>query len=252
MKKILFPFLAALLTFVLVVPASAAQRDSKDDNLIAPLEDAFFMNETSVDEYLKLMGFNENELSPLSLNLKKEIASKGGKKVKVEELSLQEKIVDVNGKEVMKNSIGIQAEDNNKLSLFGIATKTASGSKENTYDIYAQYSWSSRPNFAFTDTLAMAWQSKVTPYGKPYSVHNWRNDPFLHQFDNKIQKQQNEGDSFELNLLAVDAQQDGYARQTVKVSTDYEGTTGSVAIGYAHKLVPGVVTAILNYFSIDF
>ncbi|WP_110933534.1 hypothetical protein [Paenibacillus bouchesdurhonensis] len=249
MKRSSIFLFTLLLMVVFSIPASAAPNEN---DLIAPLEDAFSKNNQEVDQYLKMMGFTEDELAPLSTKLKKEIASNGGIKIKVEQLDPEERIIDKDGNDITNSRISIQDYNDSKFSLYGLAIKTASGTTENTYDIYAQYVWKSRPNFAFTDTLAMSWQSQVTPFGSPYSVHNWRNDPFTHQYTNSIQNQQNEGNSVLIDLLAVDSQQDGYIKQTVKVSKSYQGTTGSVSLGYAHKIIPGIVSTILNYFSISF
>lgn len=86
---------------------------------------------------------------------------------------------------VVKDEFGKSVAPSDKIStqdvrdgifrLYGYAIKNGSAnSAENSYSIYAQYSWDRGPLNYYTDTLTMVWQSKVTPYRSPYSVHNWR------------------------------------------------------------------------------
>jgi hypothetical protein len=236
-----------LLTLVFSLPASAAS----NKELVAPLENALLKNSIELNIYLQTLGFTAEELAPMSIELKKEIASNGGIKIKAQKLNPELKTYDMNGNDITDTIFSTHKYTDSKTTMFGYAIKTGRGSKENTYDLYAQYTWNSRPNYAFTDTLAMSWQSHVTPYGDPYSVHNWRNYPEF-QYTNKLQSAKIEGSAVEIDLIYAPDPQDGYMRQTVKVDKSYEGKTGAVALAYAHTKVPTIVEAVLNYFSISF
>ncbi|KHL93135.1 hypothetical protein QW71_25095 [Paenibacillus sp. IHB B 3415] len=235
-------------------PVFASDNVVAEPEYIAPLENTDTLSESELNDYLGQMGFTTEETSFISLALKKQIVSDGGIKIKAEKLNPVKTIIDEEGKVVSSNQFSTRSVQEGNFSLYGFATKNSSpNSSENSYNIYAQYNWAKAPTFCFTDTLGMAWQSQATPYGAPYSVHNWRSDPQLFQYTNKIQKQENDGDAVEINIISTgDQSQDGYLKQEIRVAKSYAGQTGSVALGYAHKLIPGAALAILNFFSVDF
>jgi hypothetical protein len=253
MKKLSATLLTLIFLLAFSIPVSANPAES-DSQGLEPFKDASTKSESEIDDYLKQMGFTNEELGFTSLELKKDIASNGGTKIKVEKLDPEVVVKDEFGKTVApSDKISTQDVRDGIFRLYGYAIKNGSAnSTENSYSIYAQYSWDRGPLNYYTDTLAMAWQSKVTPYGSPYSVHNWRSGSHLYQYTNEVQKKQNEGDSFEVDVFGYPDPQDGYAKQEVRAPKSLAGQTGSVEIGYAHKTIPGVALAILNYFSIDF
>ncbi|MGR6763187.1 hypothetical protein ACU1JV_15220 [Paenibacillus sp. T2-29] len=253
MKKLSATLLTLIFLLVFSIPVSANPAES-DSHGLEPFKDASTKSESEIDGYLKQMGFTDEELGFTPLELKKDIASNGGTKIKIEELDPEVVIKDENGKTVApSDKISTQDVKDGIFKMYGYAFKLESpNSRENAYHVYASYNWERGPLAYYTDTLAMAWQSKVTPYRSPYSVHNWRSGSHLYQYENQLQKQQIEGDAFEVDVLGYPDPQDGFARQEVRAPKSLTGQTGAVEIAYAHKTIPGVALAILNYFSIDF
>lgn len=255
LKNLLITAFTLMLLFSSSHVALAATYNNTDDVIVAPLETEYLDNTDKINQQLSLMGFTENEIEATPEALRKEIASEGGKKIKIEDFNSQPVTTDAYGNQILTNSLGITTQDfsTGKFSMRGYAiSKGAVNASEKAYDVYATYNWSSAPINTYTDTLAMAWQSNMTPYGAPYSVNNWRSGAQLFQYNNKIQKQQVQGNSIEVDVIASgNDPQDGYAKQQIRVSKSTTGTA-AVELGYAHKLVPGIALAVLNFVNIDF
>lgn len=94
MRKVIFviklsvTLLTLIFLLVISIPVSANPTDSDSQGLepLEPFKDASTKSESEIDDYLKQMGFTDEELGFTSLGLKKDIASNGDTKIKVEKL----------------------------------------------------------------------------------------------------------------------------------------------------------------------
>lgn len=245
--------LSLILVFTLILSFSFTVVYAKDNSseYLKPLNNLDIKNIDKVDKYLVKMGFSEEEINYMDKDIKINIASNGGKKLKLNKIST------INN--ISEDTIEILRVDDDIFTLYDpivIKKGEVNGGLEIEYDIYAQFKWRDTPEFAFTDTLALAWQEIVIPYGDatgqikrtPASI------PWTYEVRELIATEKIEGNYWEVDVFTGGGGdiQDGWGLQTVRVNKNHEGTTGVLEIGYAHKYTPGFVEPTISYASITF
>ncbi|BFH17393.1 hypothetical protein WJ0W_002189 [Paenibacillus melissococcoides] len=247
----------SLLCFSLIIATFGNQSASahSSEELVPPLLNALQQSEDEVNNHLIKMGFNDNEVEKLPLEMKQDIVSKGG--VKKEVIKTDSKVIhkDQNGNELTVTPF----YSDSMFELTGYAVKTASYTTENEYDIYVNYTWKKQPLAVFTDTVAISWQSQGTPIaGTAYSRHTlacYHGGAHTTHLTNEMNNSSNlSGTGWDVDLiyLSDDDWQYGYGKQTIRVGKSYEGTTGAFQVGYAHRNLPGTVSISFGPASIDF
>lgn len=250
----------SILCFTLIISAfgvnQSVSAQSNEEVLVPPLLNASQQSEDDVDAHLVRMGFNNKEIVTLPLQMKQDIANKGG--IKREVTNTESKVLKVgqDGEELI-----VPLYNDDYLYFSGYAVKTASYSSENEYDIYMNYNWKKDPRFHFTDLIAISWQSQGSPVaGKASSRHTYAayiNGGFTSRhFDNSLNSGSNlSGSAWDVKLLGLDFIEDyqyGYAKQTIRVPKSYEGTTAAFQLGYSHAVLPVSLSVSIGPLGIDF
>lgn len=248
MKRV-FLVAVAVLMFIFSQGFVAASSNVDGNELISPLAKNSLTDAKKVDNHLIKMGFTADELKRMPETMKADIASSGGKKIAASKIDTTAVYVDEHGN---RSPVITLANDDDGLQLWGWVVKIGSTSTENKYAAYVEYEWPTGPFWHYTDTVAMAWQSRATPYGDPLSQHNWRPSGSHHVYNNAIDKQQVEGNAWKVDIIGGGSPQDGWGRQELRVGKSYEGQTGAIEIGYVHRLAPGTATVTISYGALSF
>lgn len=251
----IFALATAVLPSLAVTPENAitsAQRamlDERESRIIAPLDNAENLTEDMLDKHLLLMGFNEDEISRMSVDVKTDIASNGGVKIESsDDFKLSRMIVDEKGNTMEitdQDSLSLFADwGDNDFELAPVVLYNGYTSDKKNYliTLYLDYYWEHQPVFAYTDKLAMGWQYVATAVGPPESKHyhypKGKNTTPYYVYNNAF-TDHNYG-----NEWAVDVQlggsygssyQFGYAKQQISVPASVVGTNATFEAWYAHK-----------------
>ncbi|WP_128894500.1 hypothetical protein [Longirhabdus pacifica] len=266
-RNLKIAILMTIFSLFLITPVLAS--DENNDNLVFPFLNLENATEEMIDDYLIRMGFEKKEIEVMSTQLKADIAKRGGKKVELTKISSEIATYDEFGRKMDYNSTlsstpsvfntsSSSSSDNFTLWAYVSKNEDESNSSENSYSVWVYYKWSSTPLNYYTDKLALAWQNKATPYGDPggfgakgtkfgdqlIDVENW---------DLPVDKEQMQGNSWKVDVKgSLVLEQWGQGYQEIRVPTEYEDTTGSIQVGYGHKILPGSVSVTIGYASISF
>ncbi|WP_128894501.1 hypothetical protein [Longirhabdus pacifica] len=267
-RNLKIAILMTIFSLFLITPVLAS--DENNDNLVFPFLNLENATEEMIDDYLIKMGFEKKEIEVMSTQLKADIAKKGGKKVELSKTSSEVVTYDQFGRKMDYNSSlsstpsvfnSSSSSSSDIFSLWAYVSKNEdeSNSSENSYSVWVYYKWSESPFNFYTDKLAVAWQSKAGPYGDPSGFGNTQLvlDCCEHppeSWDLPVDKQELEGTSWKVDVKAggPDVEQWGQGYMEIRVPTKYEGTTGALEVGYAHRLGPGSITVTLNYGDVSF
>ncbi|MDO3410035.1 hypothetical protein QWJ34_09710 [Saccharibacillus sp. CPCC 101409] len=254
-KNVLSVMLSLLMVFTFLSSASAEVVEDPKEDLISALPDSTYANEVELDNQLKEMGFNSEEISGMPIDLKREISSKKGKKAILQKIDS----IDLNqnkGNELNPDQFGITGlVPTPILSGYAVYSGTSNNGKESIYQVYATYYWDGNPEVYLTDTLAMAWKEAAVPTGTANGQHTLVDSIGSRSYSSPVQTQKVSGTAWNVDIkyAGVSGVQSGWGRQELRYLTSLRGTTTAIEVGYSHRTVPAFVTAVsLNFGYISF
>ncbi|SLK17352.1 MULTISPECIES: hypothetical protein [unclassified Paenibacillus] len=251
-KSIVSGFLSLFMFFGLMSSVGAQSSNEINEGIVPALTEAVTASEDTIDNHLKEMGFFTNEISTMSIDMKREIASNDGKKVAAQELNTLVTVTDESGETTVgvasTNQLKAAASATPTISGYAVYGGTSNNGKERIYQVYATYRWSSSPFNFYTDYLAMAWQANATPTGTPNGQHSVLGSTA----PNKVDKEEVSGTSWKVDIKAGGdtTVQEGWGRQELRYPTTSQGISTAIAVGYSHRTLPGFTTGVSLSFGV--
>lgn len=249
-----------------------------EDGRVAPVSNAALLSENQLDSVLLEMDVSNEEIAKLPLEFKKQIVNRGGIKVELHTNPMhyyhsldgnKYLVTDANRESINEirerdlNTLLASGKNISSLDQMGSAsdgiwsassslfyTGKSSTGAEYIYDYYSSYNWSNTPNFYLFDSIAHAWD-----YGISSAVSHGANNYRTYQTSSAVQEPMDitrkpggtKGD-FDLRYAYNNW---GALHDELRIPVSYKGTTKQLAASYAHPYHGGIVSATLNFFSIN-
>jgi len=244
-----------------------------EDGRINPVKEVQNLDEKKINKVLRKMGYLDQELEKMNMELKREIAYYGGKKVKLKLEKKTHNFHDGNGNIYTDlpyayselDGISLSNSLNNDVGTLGVVDGSFTGDSyvsylgkttngvEFRYRYFQTYKYNDFVYYQYSDKFAMAWDSKATVVAgtttKEAYYRDW-NSGALTTGSISIDKTEVAGTTWKTNIYKSNYHY-GKGSEEVRIPVSKAGETAAFESSHAHPWSPIDVRPSIGPLSID-